>query len=101
MVILYYIVEEFIIYMYFIFIFRIIDKFDKTEIHDFIIYNINNINSKFSIKNNIRINYEGTSKLIYESHFRFIQKEDDETSIYKCFVLYPKILNDKNTKTLY
>ena len=71
-------------------------KFDKTEIHDFIIYNINNINSKFSIKNNIRINYEGTSKLIYESHFRFIQKEDDETSIYKCFVLYPKILNDKN-----
>ena len=71
-------------------------KLDKEYIYDCVLKSYNNSLLSLSIKNNIKILYIESSTLLYETHFNFIQNENDDSTIYKCFVLYPKILNDHN-----
>lgn len=69
-------------------------KFDKTEIYDFIIKPI--IGNNISIKDNIRINYIPMTKVIYESHFNFVQDMSEPHTIYNSFILFPKYINNQD-----
>lgn len=69
-------------------------KFDKTEIYDFILKP--KVGNKISIKDKIRINYLPFSKVVYESHFNFVQNINNPDTIYNSFVLYPKFINNQN-----
>ena len=64
-------------------------KYDQTEIYDF---RINTI----SYKNNVKINFVKETSLIYESHFNFVQNPNDLNTMYHSFVIYPKIMNNKD-----
>lgn len=64
-------------------------KYDKTEIYDF---KLNGI----SYKNNVQINFVKETSLIYESHFNFVQNPDDPTTVYHSFILYPRMMNNKD-----
>ncbi len=74
---------------------NVVLMFDQVEIDNLTLENIRTKNTK-SLKSYMKINYNKATKLIYESHFSFIQNPNDESTIYKCFVLYPKILNKIN-----
>lgn len=47
------------------------------------------------------INFQPSSVLLYESHFTINQMSDDDTSIYRDFVIYPKMLCDVNVNKIY
>jgi len=69
-------------------------KFDQTEIHDFIIKP--KTGNSISIKDKIRINYIPLSKVMYESHFNFVQDKTHLDSVYNSFILYPKYINNQD-----
>lgn len=46
------------------------------------------------------VNMFPTSTILYEKHFTICQQEDDPTSIYRDFVIYPKMLCDTNINKL-
>ena len=64
-------------------------KYDKTEIYDF---KLNNV----SYKKNVKINFVKETSLIYESHFNFVQNPNDPTTMYHSFILYPRMMNNKD-----
>ena len=64
-------------------------KYDQTEIYDF---KLNNV----SYKNNVQINFVKETSLIYESHFNFVQNPNDPTTTYHSFILYPRMMNEKD-----
>lgn len=68
-------------------------KYDATSIRD---VQVNGV----SILKDVELNVRPTSTVIYESHFNFYQHDDDETSIYRDFVMYPKMLCDANVNVI-
>ena len=70
-------------------------KFDKSEIYSGMLISIHNSQIYINLKDTIQITYNNYTSLVYESHFSFIQNGGEEDR-YKNFILYPKIMNNKN-----
>lgn len=69
-------------------------KYNSTSLYKLLVNDIN-------YTDKTTINVQPTSTLIYESHFTFNQNEDNEASIYRDFVIYPKMICDVNVNKLF
>lgn len=79
------------VYNYFAIIipdFYLIFKYDLDSIYKIYINNED-------ISNNIKYNFNNTTDLVYESHFRFYQN-DTNKSKYNSFVIYPQLMSKEN-----